>query len=148
MANFWMCATSHLHRSADRDMVNWLVDQAFVVWRVFAARFLELWAEVPESAMLIPGFLSESEASSYRTRFMKRLLQETVGFAACSVARRTLGIAGVADIRGVEDPEIRSTLEVINLELSLLLMQRHESVASIEEVVDLVSGFYRAKPNF
>ena len=148
MANFWMCATSHLHRSADRDMVNWLVDQAFVVWRVFAARFLELWAEVPESAMLIPGFLSESEASSYRTRFMKRLLQETVGFAACSVARRTLGIAGVADIRGVEDPEIRSTLEVINLELSLLLMQRHESVASIEDVVDLVSGFYRAKPNF
>ena len=79
---------------------------------------------------------------------MKRLLQETVGFAACSVARRTLGIAGVADIRGVEDPEIRSTLEVINLELSLLLMQRHESVASIEDVVDLVSGFYRAKPNF
>jgi 5-methylthioribose kinase len=147
MANFWMCGTSHLHRSADRSMVNWLLDQAFVIWRVFASHFDRLWAGASESAMVMPGLLNETELNDYKRRFMQRLLQETVGFAACSIARRTLGIAGVADIRGIEDPKVRSTLEIINLELSMLLMARHDSVASIDDVVELVSGFYRVQPN-
>ena len=147
MANFWMCATSHLHRSADRDMVDWLVDQAFVVWKVFASRFAELWAAAPESAMLMHGLLSETELHDYKARFMQRLLRDAVGFAACSMARRTLGIAGVADIRDIEDTEVRSKLEIINLELSMLLMARHDSVADIDDVIDLVSDFYRAQPN-
>jgi 5-methylthioribose kinase len=147
MANFWMCATSHLHRSDDHTMVDWLVDQAFVVWRVFSEQFLELWADAPGSAMLLPGLLSDTELDDYKQRFMQRLLQETVGFAACSIARRTLGIAGVADIRGIEDPELRSKLEIINLELSMLLMDRHHAVENIDDVVRLVSSFYRDQPN-
>lgn len=147
MANFWMCATSHLHRSPDHDMVNWLVEQAFVVWQVFSSRFLNLWADSAESAMLIPGLLSETELTEYKRRFMQKLLQETMGFAACSIARRTLGIAGVADIRGIEDPEIRSSLEILNLDLSMRLMARHESVTDIDDVKTLVSDFYRAQPN-
>jgi len=147
MANFWMCATSHLHRSPDREMVNWLIDQSFVVWQVFASEFLKLWAAQRESAMLVPGLLNEAELDDYKRHFMQRLLQETVGFAACSMARRTLGIAGVADIRGIEDPEVRSVLEIINLELSMRLMESHDSVESIRDVVGLVSEFYGAQPN-
>jgi len=147
MANFWMGATSHLHRSADYKMVNWLVDQAFVVWQVFSSQFLKLWADATESAMLIPGLLSETELNDYKRRFIQKLLQETVGFAACCIARRTLGIAGVADIRSIKDPEVRSKLEITNLELSMLLMARHDSVADIDDVVTLISDFYRAQPN-
>lgn len=147
MANFWMCATSHLHRSADNNMVNWLTDQAFVIWRVFSSQFLKLWASTAESAMLIPGLLSKTELNDYKRHFMQKLLQETVGFAACELARRTLGIAGVADIRDIEDLEIRSRLEIINLELSILLMKSHDSVADIEDVATLISDFYRAQPN-
>ena len=147
MANFWMCATSHLHRSADHNMVNWLVDQAFVVWHVFSSQFLKLWADVTESAMLTPGLLSETEVKDYKKRFMQKLLQETVGFAACCMARRTLGIAGVADIRGIEDPDVRSKLEITNLELSMLLMARHDAVVDIDDVVTLISDFYRAQHN-
>lgn len=147
MANFWLCATSHLHRSTDHDMVNWLIDQTFVVWQVFSSQFLKLWTEATESAMLIPGLLNKTESNEYKRRFMQKLLQEAMGFAACCIARRTLGIAGVADIRGIEDLEIRSKLEIINLELSMLLMKRHDSVIDIEDVVTLISDFYRAQPN-
>jgi 5-methylthioribose kinase len=128
-------------------MVNWLVDQGFVIWRVFASHFEKLWSGASESAMLRPGFVSETELNDYKDRFMQRLLQETVGFAACSIARRTLGIAGVADIREIDDPRIRSTLEIINLELSMLLMARHNSVANIDDVIELVSDFYRPQTN-
>lgn len=147
MANFWMCATSHLHRSTDHTMVNWLINQSFVIWQVFSSRFLKLWANMTESAMLIPDLLSETELNEYKRRFMQKLLQETVGFAACCLARRTLGIAGVADIRGIEDPEIRSKLEIINLQISMLLMKRHDSLVDIEDVVTLISDFYHAQPN-
>ena len=78
---------------------------------------------------------------------MQKLLQETVGFAACELARRTLGIAGVADIRDIENLETRSKLEVINLKLSMLLMQRYNSVVDIEDVVTMIYDYYRAQPN-
>ncbi|MEM9806472.1 MAG: S-methyl-5-thioribose kinase [Cyanobacteria bacterium P01_D01_bin.56] len=147
MANFWMCATSHLHRSADHDMVDWLVDQTFVIWKVFSSQFFKLWDGTTESAMLIPGLLSKTELNDYKRSFMQKLLQETVGFAACCLARRTLGIAGVADIRDIEELEIRSKLEIINLELSMLLMKSHDSVEDINDVATLISDFYRAQPN-
>jgi 5-methylthioribose kinase len=147
MANFWMCATSHLHRSTDHKMVNWLLDQSFVVWRVFAEQFLKLWADASESAMLMPGLLSDAELNGYKQSLMQTLLRETIGFAACSIARRTLGIAGVADIRDIEDIELRSVLEIINLDLSMRLMASHDSVTEIDDVIRLVSDFYRAQPN-
>jgi 5-methylthioribose kinase len=146
MANFMMAATSHLHRSAGSDYHDWLLDQAVEVWNVFAGRFLELWREAGDSAMVVDGLLTDDELEAYRQRFMQRLLGESVGFAACSLARRTLGIAGVADIRDIEDEELRAELEIVNLRLSKLLMARHRSIADIDEVSDLVRGVHAELP--
>ena len=38
-----------------------------------------------------------------------------------------VGIAGVADIRAVEDLEVRTRLEKINIDLSYLLLMRYEN---------------------
>jgi 5-methylthioribose kinase len=147
MANFFMCATAHLHRSSDHEFGTWLLDQAFVVWREFSERFLQLWDQTPDSAMLMTGLLTDVELAEYKARYMQQLLRETVGFAACSMARRTLGIAGVADVRGIEDVEIRSRLEIINLQVSMQLMARHDSVDNIDDVAGLIYDFYNAQPN-
>lgn len=147
IANFLMCATSHLHRSPDRAYLDWLVDQAMHIWRVFERRFLELWDGTTESAMLIPGLLGADELAAYKRNTLTRILQDSVGFAACSIARRTLGIAGVADVRGIEDLAVRSRLEVINLELSKALMAAHESITSLDALDRLVRDFYRSKPH-
>lgn len=146
IANLFMCTTSHLHRSDDGAYRAWLLDQAFEVWRVFSERFRALWAETGDSAMLIDGLLDPAERAAYEERYMTGLLRETFGFAACSLARRTLGIAGVADIRDIEDLDVRSRLEIINLELSKLLMAQHRTLTSIDEVSDLVRSFYADKP--
>ncbi len=147
MANFWMCATSHIHRSEGTEYRDWLIEQAFAIWTRFSNRFVELWNDAGESAMLTKGLLGTQEFDVYRDRFMSRLLRESMGFAACSLARRTLGIAGVADIRDIEAPELRAQLEITNLELSKLLMANHRSLDDIDQVASLVRGFYADRPS-
>lgn len=95
--------------------------------------------------MLIDGLLNGAEYEVYQERFMQRILRKSIGFAACSIARRTLGIAGiagVADIREIEDVEQRAALEIVNLELPKLLMANHTTLDSIGDASELVRSFY------
>ena len=142
ISNFLLCATAHGRRSADETYREWLLAQIPVIWDTFASEFLELWSESDGGAMTIDGLLSAEELESMRSRFMADLLTETIGFAACSMARRTLGIAGVADIRDIEDVEVRARLEIANLQLSMLLMEKRHELTTIDALSDLAKRFY------
>jgi 5-methylthioribose kinase len=143
IANFLMCYTSHYYHSADDSYQSWLLDEAMNIWKRFEARFVELWGAQGESAMLVEGFLTEDELHEYKKRFMLNIFHDSLGFCACSLARRTLGIAGVADIRDIEDTEKRSRLEIINLELSRLLLSKHEEIDTIEQFESTLQDFYK-----
>jgi 5-methylthioribose kinase len=143
IANFLMCYTSHFHHSDDDSYQSWLLDEAMNIWKRFESRFLELWSAQGESAMLVDGFLTEDELHEYRKRLMQNIFHDSLGFCACSLARRTLGIAGVADIRDIEDTEKRSRLEIINLELSRLLLSKHEEIDTIEQFETTLQDFYK-----
>ena len=69
-------------------------------------------------------------------------MKDATGFAACSMARRTVGIAGVADIRDIEDIDIRSKLEIANLKLSKQLMAERNSIDNIGDLITLITTFY------
>lgn len=142
ISNFLMCATSHFYRDGGESYQNWIIDQIEIIWTTFANRFDELWVAADDSAMLITGLLTPNEFDDLRQRFMSDLLHETAGFAACSIARRTLGIAGVADIRDIEDLDQRSRLEISNLKLSKLLMAGRNELSTIEDLLDLVRGHF------
>lgn len=142
ISNFLLSCTAHYHRSGGADYRAWLLEQVAVIWNTFSRTFLGLWTNTAESAMLIDGLLTADEQAQMRDRFMVDLLQESIGFAACSMARRTLGIAGVADVRDVEDLDIRSELEITNLRLSLDLMARHRDITTIDELLGQVQSFY------
>ena len=142
ISNFLLSCTSHYHRSGGAEYREWLLDQIPVIWNTFEARFLELWAAADESAMLTTGLLTADESALLRTQFMENLLRETAGFAACSMARRTLGIAGVADIRDIDDLDIRSTLEIANLQLSKRLMAERNGLSNIDDLMALIRDYY------
>ncbi|MEM8934999.1 MAG: S-methyl-5-thioribose kinase [Pseudomonadota bacterium] len=142
MANFFMAFTSHYYHSDDATYQGWLMEEAFKIWDRFESGFLKLWGEQERSAMLEVGMLSDEELAAYKKSFMKRLLQETVGFCACSLARRTLGIAGVPDIRKIEDEDLRSTLEITNLKLSQKLMMSYDTIETVGQFRDIVEQFY------
>ncbi len=143
IANFLMCYTSHYYHSNDDGYQEWLLDEAIVIWKRFEARFMELWNLQDDSAMLLKGFLEAKDLDVYKSNFMRNLLHDSIGFCACSLARRTLGIAGVPDIRDIDNLKIRSELEIMNLKLSRLLMQLHEKIDTIEEFESTVRHFYK-----
>ncbi len=142
ISNFLLSCTSHLYRSGGAEYRSWLIDQIEVIWTTFATRFDELWVAAGDSAMLVDGLLTAEEFSTLRSQFMVELLRESAGFAACSMARRTLGIAGVADIRDIEDLDIRSTLEISNLKLSKQLMAQRNELSSIDDLLAVVRAHF------
>jgi 5-methylthioribose kinase len=142
ISNFLLACTSHYHLAGGAEYRAWLLQQITVIWNTFSAQFLRLWEAAPDSAMLIDGLLTPDEEAQLRSDFMLELLHDAVGFAACSMTRRTLGIAGVADIRDIEDLETRSRLEVTNLKLSMELMAKHRQISSIDQLLETIRTFY------
>jgi 5-methylthioribose kinase len=142
IANFLLSYTSHYFHSNDDSYQNWLLVEAMNIWKRFEIRFLELWDSQGESALLVDGFLADNELREYKQRFMLKILHDSIGFCACSLARRTLGIAGVPDIRDIEDLGIRSKLEIINIELSRLLLPMHNEINTIEQLESTLRSFY------
>ena len=142
IANFLMSYTSHFFHSNDDAYQKWLLAEAMTIWKRFETRFLELWDSQDSSAMLVDGFLTGEELQEYKIRVMRNILNDCLGFCACSLARRTLGIAGVADIRDISDLHVRSQLEIMNLKLSRMLISMHDKIDTIEQFESTVRTFY------
>ncbi len=145
ISNFLLAATSHFELDGGAEYRTWLIDQIAVLWNTFHDRFLELWRESGQSTMLVDGLLTDAEFDQLAERFMLDLLRESAGFCACSMARRTVGIAGVADIRDIEDVDRRSTLEITNLELSKQVMAQRHELSSIADLQSLARDFYDSR---
>ncbi len=145
IANFLLSYTSHFYHSDDDVYQEWVLTEAMKIWRVFESRFLALWAEQGDSAMLIDGLLADDELAEYKRRFLLDIFHDTIGFCGCSLARRTVGIAGVADIRDIPDKQRRSELEITNLELSKLLVLQHDKIDSIEDLEATLRAFYDSR---
>ncbi len=142
ISNFLLSCTSHYHRSGGAEYRRWLLAQIPVIWNTFDSRFIEQWEQAGDSTMLSNGLFPDEELIRLRADFMVKVLQDAAGFAACSMARRTVGIAGVADIRDIEDVEIRSALEIANLKLSKRLMAERKKLTTVGELLTLVHDFY------
>lgn len=145
ISNLLLCCTSHYARSGGAEYRDWLLKQIEVVWTTFEAGFNELWVGAGESAMLTDGLLNDEEFATLRSSFMTNLLHDSAGFAACSMARRTVGIAGVADIRDIEDLDVRSALEIANLKLAKRLMAERHELSTIDDVLTLARDFYSSQ---
>ena len=145
IANFLMSYTSHFHREGGPKYQAWLREEVHNIWTVFEREFLNLWKNAPDSALLFDGFLSKQDLATYKTDFMKKIFRDAIGYCACSLARRTVGIAGVADIRDIEELGERTRLEKINIDLSYRLMMEIDEIKNIDSFIELVENFYADK---
>jgi 5-methylthioribose kinase len=71
-------------------------------------------------------------------RFIEQLFADTIGFTACEMFRRTVGLAKVADVAGIEDLKKRARIEVRVLETASRLIKSKNNITTIEETVDIV----------
>ena len=104
----------------------WILETVVAVWDGFARNFLELWATRPSGDAYPPSmFEGEAGAASLataRTAFMADLFEDAMGFAGCSMIRRTLGLAHNIDLELIQDRGVRAACERRTLDLARALV--------------------------
>lgn len=114
---------------------GWLLDCCCELWRGFEARFLALWrTQEAGGSGFIGRDLDGRSAEAFRAAFMRGLFADTLGFAACKMMRRVVGLAKVADITGIADPEARTLAEQRALRLAETLLLNRHTLGTMEAV--------------
>ena len=117
---------------------EWILATAETFWSVFEGEFLALWRTAPLGDALVAG-LFEDDASAqaleaFRAATLRRLFEDTLGFAACKMIRRILGLAHVEDLESIADPDLRAACEGRALDLARALMLGRQNIGSVAEV--------------
>ncbi|MCB2011672.1 MAG: S-methyl-5-thioribose kinase, partial [Geminicoccaceae bacterium] len=117
---------------------QWLLETTEAVWNGFAHKFLALW-NAGASGDAWPASLFEGEegrlslARAQDAR-MRAIFEDAVGYAGCSMIRRTLGLAHNIDMEWIEGNGRRAACERRNLELARYLIMNASTIAGIEAV--------------
>jgi len=122
----------------DEEFKDYLLETIKDVLELFSEKFLKLWQSQKDSALLINGYIDDETASNYREKFLKNILQESIGFAGCKMARRVFGVAGVAEIRGIEDKQMRRDAEELVLKIAREFVMKYEKIEKIDEILEIV----------
>lgn len=133
------------HEWRQRDLGNdpdpyriWLLETAEAVWAGFERKFVELWrgrdADNEGNSFIGRDLDDGRSTAAFRQGFMTKLLGDTIGFAACKMMRRIVGIAKVADIAGIPDLKARAVIEQQALEMGRRMVTGRNSFSSIEAV--------------
>lgn len=133
IANLLLNYAGQLHWSpgeaARAEFREYLLDTVRDVWTLFDRKFRALWeqANVDRLARTTAG---------YREDYMRRLLQDAIGYAGCKMVRRIVGLAHVADIDRIPDPAVREKAQRLALGIGKALIRHHRSAESIDQVIE------------
>jgi len=104
-------------------------------WELFSKKFKDNMINHEKSQKSLQwdyeGGLEHFE--SYVDSFIEDIFKDSVGFMACEMFRRTVGLAKVADVAGIEDQDRRAEVEKKVLKKASNLITK--SYANIDEVV-------------
>ena len=138
IANLVMSWISHTAQDNDRRYSDLILETINNVWQRFDEKFRTLWNETEESALLTKGFANDEILNTYQEQYMQMLLQESIGFAGCKIIRRQFGIAGVEDIRGIEDDVVREKANRLAVSIGERFIKQYHTVKTIDDIIQLI----------
>ncbi|GGE68861.1 S-methyl-5-thioribose kinase [Priestia taiwanensis] len=102
-----------ISREEERQAV--LFTHIETTWNVFSDTFSALWHQHSVDAY--------TTLDTWRIAVLANIFREAVGFAGCEIIRRTIGLAHVADLDGIEDEtrRIHAKKQALKLGTALLL---------------------------
>ncbi len=139
IGNLLLSYASHEVRTKDagkqQAFRQYLMNTIIRLWQVFEQEFQKVWDEVDPINM----------PKGYQQDYMLRVLQDSAGLGACKMMRRVIGLAGVEDIRGIEDVHERAIAGSLALNIAqTLIMNRHD----IHTIADLVQMTASCRPSY
>jgi 5-methylthioribose kinase len=131
LGNLVLSYAAHLAHSPDPQQrasyQEYLLQTIDQVWGAFAQRFDALWREHD------PG-----ERDEFRSAFLTALLRDSIGFAACKMIRRILGIAHVIDLEQIADPAARARAESWALSIAERMLLQRASITDSAGLLALI----------
>ncbi len=122
----------------DIKQQKWLLESIKEILDMFESKFLELWNHTQNTSLIIDGLLDDKTKKSYQTNFLKSILQETVGFAGCKMARRIFGVAGVEEIRGIKDKVLRAKAENMVFDIAREFVIKYKDINNIDTIINII----------
>ncbi len=138
IANLFSAAIYHHIVTKDNDYQEWIYKTVIEIYEKFEEKFLALWDKEKNSALITEGFIDEKNLSLFKKEFMQNIFKESIGFAGCKMARRVFGIAGVKEIRGIEDKTLRQKAERKALDIGVMMVKSHNKINSPKEFTEAV----------
>ncbi|AQQ54562.1 S-methyl-5-thioribose kinase [Planococcus lenghuensis] len=112
-----------------RDVIT---DHIRNTWDVFSSRFSELWEQENQSAF--------KDTTGYRETVLEKIFRDSVGFAGAELIRRTIGLAHVSDLDGIEDDEERIARKRQALRTGEAFILKRAELTSIDDVLSLIGA--------
>ena len=139
MSYFSHADENHLTAEASQAYRVWLLDTISQIWHQFAEQFTTLWleheADSDSQQWQYDGGLDDLKA--YIDTYMAGLLADTIGFAACKMMRRVVGLAKVADFADIEDLAARASIETNIINMATQMVVKRDQFNSIDELNEL-----------
>jgi len=140
IANIINSYISHSVVSSDEKYKKFLLDSIEEFYTKFEEKFLILWDNQKDSSLIKEGFIGSKMLSEYKKEFMKNIFISSIGFAGCKITRRVFGVAGVEEIRGLDDKEQRKEAELKALQLGQQLVLQYKNITSIEQLIKIIKS--------
>lgn len=110
---------------------NWLLQTLGDIWQQFSAQFASLMqTETLDPSLSDPG---------YQQWYLQQIWQDSLGYAGVEMTRRTIGIAHVADIMNIEDPELRADSERLSLQIATMLVLQRNTLNTPKQLDDAIN---------
>ncbi len=139
IGNLFLNYAAHEVRTPDpakrADFRKYLTDTVIDLWHVFVREFQPFWDQADPINM----------PKGYQDDYMLRVLQDSAGLGACKMMRRVIGLAGVADIRGIQDVHERAIAGSLALHIGRSLLLEREQIHTIEDLVEIATA---CKPTY
>lgn len=102
---------------------DWLMQTIEVLWRAFESEFRQLVAaHGKEATFMTPNYLDW---------FMQETFADSLGYAGTEMIRRTIGLAHVADIEEIADPQARVQAEKFALSIGARLIKSRYEIKDV-----------------
>jgi 5-methylthioribose kinase len=134
------------------DYRDWVLQTTTQIWTEFESKFLDLWRRNPSGdafpSQLFADPASQPQIAAERSRYMRNLFIDTLGFAAAKMIRRILGLAHNIDFEWIKDHTVRASCEARALKLARHMMVEAASFGSIAAVTDGARRMREWQPKF
>ncbi|WP_334076965.1 S-methyl-5-thioribose kinase [Paenibacillus sanfengchensis] len=124
-------------RTAQDKQRAWLLDTIREVWVHFERHFSRLWEERGEDPIF--------RLPAYREHYVRKVLQDAIGFAGCKVVRRIVGLSHVADIETIAEDHLRHQAKVTALAIGKALIKNGRQATSIEDALTIAKNAAEAE---